>query len=73
MQVLQTKKVRVLRSFYDHTKQPTQVGAVVELPKTLALEMIAANKAAPADESAPAAKEPAKTEKPAEKEAKNAR
>jgi hypothetical protein len=72
MQALQTKKVRVLRAFTDHTKKVVKVGDTVELPKVFALEMIAANKAAPVEEPAPVAKEP-EPKKSSDKEARNAR
>lgn len=41
---MKTKKVRVLRSFY-HARKLIEEGKVVELPLTLAHEVIASNKA----------------------------
>jgi hypothetical protein len=57
MQPQQTRKVRVERAFYV-SGTPTKVGDVVELPRVLALEMVAAKKATFVSE-APADKAPA--------------
>ncbi len=52
-----TLRVRVARSFY-HQGQPLKVGAEVDLPRPVALEAIATNKATRADAPAPAAAAP---------------
>lgn len=73
MKELQMKKVRVLRAFYDHNRKPTKTGDIVEIPKWLAVEVRAANKAEYIEEQTapPAANEKAKTVSPADKKEAN--
>lgn len=56
---MKTRTVRVLRAFFID-RNPVKVGAVLDLPETFALELIAAKKAEPAEKP---------EEKPAEKPA----